>query len=223
MATRDRDEHNGFFTVPSRITPKAVLGLLAKPRWLMTLLRGPLPTFANWVDVPGAGKTPQALGAFATDQLDPSVTWSDFDWLRSVWNGPLVLKGILTREDALLAIDHGADAIVISNHGGRQLDGAAGTIEALPEVVDAVAGRADVIVDGGVRRGRDVIKALALGAKACMIGRPYVYGLAAIGERGAELAIEILRNEIDQTLALLGVSSIAALDEQALLSLRRAR
>lgn len=216
LAMRDRDERNGFFTVPSRITPKAVLGALARPRWMFRLARGPFPTLANWVGVPGAGTTPQSLGAFATSQLDPSVTWRDLDWFRSVWNGPLALKGVLTREDALRAVDHGAEAIIVSNHGGRQLDGATGAIEALPEIAEAVRARADVILDGGVRRGRDIVKAVALGAKACMIGRPFVYGLAALGERGAELAIEILRNELDITLALLGMPTLAALDQTVL-------
>jgi L-lactate dehydrogenase (cytochrome) len=216
LATRDRDHRNGFFTVPSRIRPRAVLGALRKPRWALRMARGPFPTFANFVGVPGAGTTPQALGNFATAQLDPSVTWRDLDWFRSVWPGPLVLKGILTGEDARLAVDHGADAIVVSNHGGRQLDGAAGAIEALPEVVEAVAGRADVILDGGVRRGRDIVTALALGATACMAGRPVVYGLAADGERGAGLALDLLRDEVDRTLALLGLSGAAQLDRSVL-------
>lgn len=216
LAIRDRDEHNGFFTVPSRITPKAVLDSLMKPGWMMRIARGPFPTLANWVGVPGAGETPQSLGDFATSQLDPSVTWRDLDWLRSVWDGPIALKGVLAREDAVLAVEHGAEAVVVSNHGGRQLDGAAGAIEALPEIVDAVDGRADVILDGGIRRGRDIVKAAALGAKACMVGRPIIYGLAALGERGAALAIEILRNEVDHALALLGVPTLAALDHTVL-------
>jgi L-lactate dehydrogenase (cytochrome) len=222
LATRDRDHRNGFFTVPSRITPKTVLGALAKPAWVARMARGPFPTFANFVGVEGAGTTPQSLGAFATDQLDPSVTWRELDWFRSIWNGPLVLKGVMTTEDARRAVDHGADAIIVSNHGGRQLDGAAGAIEALPEVADAVAGRADVILDGGVRRGRDVITAIALGASACMVGRPVVYGLAAMGERGAHLALQILRDETEATLALLGSSSLAALDRSALLDVAAA-
>jgi L-lactate dehydrogenase (cytochrome) len=220
LATRNRDHRNGFFTVPSRITPGTILGALAKPAWVARMARGPFPTFANFVGVQGAGTTAQSLGAFATDQLDPSVTWRDLDWFRSVWHGPLVLKGILTAEDAKLAVEHGADAIVVSNHGGRQLDGAAGAIEALPEIVDAVCGRADVILDGGVRRGRDIVIALALGATACMVGRPIVYGLAAMGERGADAAIRILRDEVDTSLALLGVGSVRDLNRAALLDTR---
>lgn len=216
LATRDRDHRNGFFTVPSRLTTRTALGWLSKPAWLTRLARGPLPTFANFVGVPGAGDTPKSLGTFATDQLDPSVTWRDLDWFRSVWHGPIVLKGILAAEDARLAIEHGADAIVVSNHGGRQLDGAPGAIEALPAIVDAVGGRADIILDGGVRRGRDIVIALSLGATACMVGRPVVYGIAALGEPGASLALQILRDEVDTTLALLGVRSIAQLDRAAL-------
>ena len=216
LATRDRDHHNGFFTVPSRVTAASVRQALMRPAWLATLARGPFPTFGNFVGVPGAGRTPQSLGAFATDQLDPSVSWRDLDWFRSVWDGPLVLKGVMTAADARLAVAHGANAVVVSNHGGRQLDGAAGAIDALPAVVDAVAGRADVILDGGVRRGRDVVTALALGATACMAGRPFVYGVAAQGERGAAMAMDILHHEIDTTLALLGLARVADLDRSVL-------
>ncbi|HSL23087.1 MAG TPA: alpha-hydroxy acid oxidase [Vicinamibacterales bacterium] len=216
LATRDRDRRHGLFTVPSRVRPRAALGVLARPAWLARMARGPLPTFGNFVGVSGAGTTPKSLGAFATSQLDPTVTWRDLDWFRSVWHGPLVLKGILAAEDARIAVAHGADAVVVSNHGGRQLDGATGAIEALPEIVEAVGGRADVILDGGVRRGRDIVTAIALGATACMAGRPVVYGLAAAGQRGAERAIEILREEVDRTLALLGARTLARLDRSAL-------
>jgi L-lactate dehydrogenase (cytochrome) len=216
LATRDRDHRHGFFAVPSRLTARTLLGWLARPAWLASLACGPHPTFANFVGVEGAGATARSLGAFATDQLDPSVTWRDLEWFRSVWHGPIVLKGILTAEDARLALEHGADAIVVSNHGGRQLDGAAGAIEALPAIVDAVGGRSDVILDGGVRRGRDVVIALALGATACMVGRPVVYGIAALGEEGANLALGILKDEVDRTLALLGVRSVAELGGLAL-------
>ena len=220
LATRDRDHHHGFFTVPSQVTAGAVAQTLSRPAWLATLLRGPYPTFGNFAGITGAGTTPRSLGAFATAQLDPSVTWKDLDWFRSVWNGPLVVKGLLSADDARLAVAHGADAVVVSNHGGRQLDGAAGAIEALPAVVDAVAGRADVILDGGIRRGRDIVTALALGATACMAGRPFVYGVAACGERGAALAMDILLRELDTTLALLGLARVADLERSILLDER---
>ena len=144
----------------------------------------------------------------------------DLEWFRTVWDGPLVLKGILSAGDARLAVALGADGIVVSNHGGRQLDGAAGAIEALPSVVEAVGGRADVILDGGIRRGRDIVIARALGATACMAGRPFVYGVAAYGERGVDLALGILRDEVDRTLALLGLSSMNAVNESCLLGQR---
>jgi isopentenyl diphosphate isomerase/L-lactate dehydrogenase-like FMN-dependent dehydrogenase len=216
LATRDRDHRNGFFTVPSRVTARSVFGALLSVRWLATLARGPYPTFGNFRGVQGAGATPQSLGTFATDQLDPSVTWRDLEWFRTVWDGPVVLKGILSGEDASRAVAHGVDAVVVSNHGGRQLDGAAGAIEALPAVVDAVAGRAAVILDGGIRRGRDIVIARALGATACMAGRPFVYGVGAYGERGVDLALGILRDEVDRTLALLGLNKLDAVDASCL-------
>jgi L-lactate dehydrogenase (cytochrome) len=216
LATRDRDHRNGFFTVPSRVTARSVLQGLLSLRWLVTLARGPYPTFGNFKGVPGAGRTPQSLGAFATGQLDPSVTWRDFEWFRSVWTGPLVLKGIVAADDAERAVSYGADALVVSNHGGRQLDGEIGAIEALPGVATAVAGRIPVILDGGVRRGRDIVIARALGATACMAGRPFVYGVAAYGERGVHLALEILREEADQTLALLGLDRMEAVTASVL-------
>lgn len=215
-ALRERDTRHGLFTIPSRLRPRTVLGALRKPRWLLSMLRGPLPTLKNFAGLPGAGIDPPSLGRFAISQLDPSVSWKDLDWFRSLWPGPLLLKGILTAEDARLAVEHGAEAVVVSNHGGRQLDGVPGAIDALPEVVDAVAGQAEVILDGGVRRGTDVVKAIALGARACMIGRAFVYGLAADGERGAEKALDLLLGEIDRTLALLGQPSVTGLDRSIL-------
>jgi len=149
---------------------------------------------------------------------DQSVTWRDIEWAKSIWGGPLALKGILEPGDAKAAIEHGADALIVSNHGGRQLDGVRSAISALPGVVDAVAGRADVLLDGGVRRGTDVFKAVALGAKACMIGRPYMYGLASKGRAGVVQALELLRNEIDLALALSGNTKISALDRSSILA-----
>jgi isopentenyl diphosphate isomerase/L-lactate dehydrogenase-like FMN-dependent dehydrogenase len=136
------------------------------------------------------------------------VTWADLAWFRSLWPGPLLLKGVLSVEDARKAVAHGVDGLVVSNHGGRQLDGAPASIEALPAIVDAVGEQVEVLMDGGIRRGADVVKALALGARAVMIGRPYLYGLAVDGQAGVERALTILRNEIDKTLALLGTPRI---------------
>ena len=143
---------------------------------------------------------------------NPGATWEDLGRLREQWQGPLVIKGTLTAEDARRALDHGVDGVIVSNHGGRQLDGAPAALDALPEVVDAVGDRAEVYLDGGVRRGSDVAKALALGARACFIGRPWLYGLAMAGEPGVTRVLELLRDELDETLALAGRPSVAELD-----------
>ena len=156
------------------------------------------------------------MAGFTNKQFDPSVTWKDVEWLRSIWPGPLVLKGITCAEDARLAVEHGVQAVIVSNHGGRQLDFLPAGTDVLPEVVDAVQGRAEVVLDGGIRRGSDVVKAIALGARACMIGRPFLYGLAADGQAGVELTLDILSKEIDRTLALLGRPRLADLDRSAL-------
>jgi len=155
------------------------------------------------------------IAGFVNSQFDQSVTWKDIDWMRSVWDGPLALKGITSSEDAKIAVQHGIDGIIIGNHGGRQLDGAPSSISVLPEIVEAVQGRAQIVLDGGVRRGSDVLKALALGARACMIGRPFLYGLACMGGAGVSKALELLRNEIDVNLALLGRAGVKDLDPSA--------
>jgi L-lactate dehydrogenase (cytochrome) len=157
------------------------------------------------------------IAGYVNSQFDQSVTWKDIEWAKSIWGGPIAIKGILDPEDARAAVDHGADAVIVSNHGGRQLDGVRSAISALPHVVDAVQGRAEVLLDGGVRRGTDVLKAVALGARACMIGRPYMYGLAAKGRAGVTQALDLLRNEIDLALALTGNTSLAALDRSSIL------
>jgi L-lactate dehydrogenase (cytochrome) len=216
VGSRERDVRNGF-TVPPRVTLANVLEVLRHPRWLLRMRRSPRATFGNFAGTAGAGgKDAVSLAAFATRQFDPSMTWADLDWLRSLWPGPLVIKGIATAEDARLAVEHGVQAIVVSNHGGRQLDGAPATLDVLPEIVEAVQGRAEVLLDGGIRRGSDVVKALALGARACLIGRPFLYGLASDGEAGAVLALDILRRELDRTLALIGCPRLDRLDRSFL-------
>jgi L-lactate dehydrogenase (cytochrome) len=141
-----------------------------------------------------------------------AVTWEDFRWIREVWKGPIVVKGVLTGEDALRAVDHGAASVVVSNHGGRQLDGAPATLQVLPEVVRAVGSQVEVLMDGGVRRGSDIVKAICLGARAVLIGRAYAYGLGAAGRAGVARALEILRSDLERTLRLLGCPSVAALN-----------
>jgi isopentenyl diphosphate isomerase/L-lactate dehydrogenase-like FMN-dependent dehydrogenase len=183
---------------------------LARPGWLAQFfLDGGLPKMAN-VIIPGVGPMPlidvnAALAASA-------VSWADLRWIRELWRGPLVIKGVLTADDAKHSLDEGAAAIVVSNHGGRQLDGVSPTLRALPEVVAAVKGRAEVLMDGGVRRGTDIVKAVCLGARAVLCGRGYAYGLAAAGEAGVKRAIEILREDVERTLRLLGCPSVSALD-----------
>jgi L-lactate dehydrogenase (cytochrome) len=209
---RERDYRNGIPQLvsgrPLRMLPH-VWQFAARPRWLAAYLRdGGLMTFSN-VILP-TGPMPYADVGAALEQS--MVSWADLRWIREAWKGKVVVKGVHTADDARQALDAGADAVVVSNHGGRQLDGVAATIRVLPEVVDAVGARTEVLLDGGVRRGSDVVKALCLGARAVLIGRAYAYGLGAAGGAGVTRAIDILRGDIVRTLKLLGVASTAALD-----------
>ncbi len=157
-----------------------------------------------------------SLATHMAQLLDPTLCWRDVEWLRGIWRGPLLLKGVLHPDDARAALEHGVDGVIVSNHGGRQLDGAIAAIRALPAVVDALEGRIPALLDGGVRRGSDVVKALALGARACLIGRPHLWGLAVAGEAGVAWVLEILRRDIDRVLALGGWDGVGALDRGAL-------
>jgi L-lactate dehydrogenase (cytochrome) len=215
LGQRERDIRNGLL-IPPRVTPGNLLDLLRRPAWLYEFLSHPRPTFGNFVGTQGVKHDAVSLGAFTQQQFSPAITWDDLAWFRSLWNGPLAIKGVMGAADARLAVEHGLDAIVVSNHGGRQCDGLPGAIDVLPEIVDVVQGRAEVILDGGVQRGSDAVKAVALGAKACMIGKAFNYGVAAGGEAGALKALEILQNEIDRCLALLGRPTLADLDRGAL-------
>lgn len=210
---RDRDVRNGL-VMPPQFTLATLFDFAMHPRWVWDFLTGPKATLANFVAA-GKGNDMFTIASFVNSQFDQSVTWKDIDWVRSVWDGPLALKGIANGEDAATAADHGIDAIIVGNHGGRQLDGAPSSISVLPEIVDAANGRAQVILDGGVRRGTDILKALSFGATACMIGRPFLYGLASMGKAGVARAIEMLRNEVDVNLALLGRAGIKELDRSA--------
>jgi L-lactate dehydrogenase (cytochrome) len=158
-----------------------------------------------------------SLSSWTAEQFDPRLSWSDVEWIKKRWGGKLILKGIMDVEDARLAADSGADALIVSNHGGRQLDGAPSSIHALPPIVDAVGSRIEVWMDGGIRSGQDVLKAIALGAKATMIGRPFLYGLGALGEAGVTLCLEIIRKELDLTMAFCGRTDIRAVDRNILM------
>ena len=206
-AGRDRDARNGM-TFPLRWGPQSILDFISRPGWLMSMMQTPSPTFVNY----GARTSIGTFGPLMAEQLDPAVSWSDVEWLRKQWQGPLVIKGLLHPDDAREALRRGADAIVVSNHGGRQLDGAVASITALPAIVEAVGGAAPVMIDGGFRRGVDVVKALALGARAVLIGRPHLWGVACAGEDGVTWVLELFRREIDRALALGSWDSIPKLD-----------
>ncbi len=212
---RERDMRNGF-TVPPRFTASTLLDFALHWRWLLDVAFGPKIMFRNFIGTTVDANSAVTITKFITGQYDLSVSWRDVAWFKSQWGGPLVLKGLLSPADARLAIEAGVDGIIVSNHGGRQLDGAVSAIAALPAMVDAVAGRVPHILDGGVRRGSDVIKAIALGATACMIGRAWLYGLAAGGESGVERALTILRDEVDVSLALLGCADLSQVDRSVL-------
>jgi L-lactate dehydrogenase (cytochrome) len=206
---REKDQRNGF-TVPPRITPQNFLDMISHPRWLLRMAPHLKDiTMGNVKGLDGAGEGVVALSAFMNQQIDPTISWDDLAWLRGIWDKPLLVKGVLNAEDARRMVDMGVDGIVISNHGGRQLDGAPSTISVLREIADAIAGDADIILDSGIRRGADIVKALALGATACGIGKAMLYGLAAEGQPGVTGVIEILRREIDLAMAMSGARCIA--------------
>lgn len=211
---RERDIRNGTTALLSG-SPIAMMPhigqMLACPRWLSGFLRdGGLMQFPN-VILPGSG--PMKYESVGPALAQSVVTWRDLDWIRAIWDGPIAVKGILTGDDARRAGDAGASAVIVSNHGGRQLDGVAASLRVLPEVVAACDGQVEVLMDGGIRRGSDIVKAICLGAKAVLVGRAYAYGLGAAGRPGVARAIEILRADIARTLALLGVGGIAELSE----------
>ena len=205
---RERDVRRGF-SLPPSIGPGTILDGALHPSWTLAFVRGGPIRFANVVgrDV-GDGASPVNLSDYINTQFDPGLSWSDVDWLRSVWNGPIIVKGIQTVEDAVLAADAGVEAIALSNHGGRQLDGAPATLSLVAPVADAVGGRTGIICDGGVRRGSDIVKAIAAGADAVMAGRAYLYALGAAGERGVDRLLDWFRADIVRTMSLLGVSEI---------------
>jgi L-lactate dehydrogenase (cytochrome) len=209
LGERRRDPRNGL-TIPPSLTLRNAIDVATKPTWALKVLFGKRRTFGNLVGRIGGSSGINTLAEWTATQFDPSADWHDVEWVRSRWSGKLILKGVLDAEDARLALAAGADAIVVSNHGGRQLDGAPSSISVLREIVEAIDGRCEVMFDGGVRSGQDIAKALALGARGALIGKTFLYALSAAGEAGVTKAIEIMRNELRVTLALTGTSSIAA-------------
>jgi L-lactate dehydrogenase (cytochrome) len=196
--------------------------IASHPRWLRHVALGGKPlTFGNLEKAVPTGKVPQDFQHWVSSQFDPSVTWRDLEWLRSLWDGNIVLKGILDPEDAREAVANGVDAIIVSNHGGRQLDDVTSTARALPAIADVVGDKIEILMDGGVRSGLDVVKALSLGARACLIGRPWVYAVAARGEQGVVDVIESIRADLMVALALTGFSDINELDASVLEDINR--
>ncbi len=213
---RERDVRRGF-SLPPTIGPRTIVDGALHPSWTWDFVRSDPIRFANVVgrDV-GDGASPVNLSDYINTQFDPSLSWQDVDWLRSVWDGPIVLKGIQSIDDAILAADTGVEAIALSNHGGRQLDGAPAAFDLVGPVADAVGGRIEIICDGGVRRGSDILKAVAAGADAVMAGRAYLYGLGAAGEAGVDCVLDWFRNDLVRTMNLLGTGSIKELDRTVL-------
>jgi L-lactate dehydrogenase (cytochrome) len=216
LGQRHADIKNGLSVPPNLARLKNVIDFASKPRWLMSIARAKRRNFGN---VEGHLKGANNLNSTAnrvSEQFDPSLNWKDVDWIRSIWPGKIVLKGIHDIEDARQAVKTGANGIIVSNHGGRQLDGAPSAISVLPKVVDAVGSQTEVMFDSGIRSGQDVLRALALGAKSCMIGRAYIYGLGAGGQAGVAKAIEVISNELSVTMGLCGLNSIKDASPQIL-------
>ena len=207
LGQRHRDVKNGL-TVPPEIRLKNIIDVATKPAWVWSILNGRRKTFGNLAGHVEGMENVNSLAAWIEHQFDPALSWKDVEWIKNIWPDKLVLKGILDAEDARTAVKIGADAIVVSNHGGRQLDGAPSSISALPKIADAVGSDVELMFDGGIRTGADALRALALGARACMIGRAYIYGLGAGGQAGVAKAIDILEKELSVAMALTGVNSI---------------
>ncbi|MDQ7958019.1 MAG: alpha-hydroxy acid oxidase [Rhodocyclaceae bacterium] len=216
IGQRHKDLKNGL-TAPPRPTLKNILNLMTKPAWCLGMAQTKRRTFRNLVGHVKGVSDMSSLAAWTNEQFDPRLSWADIEWVKQQWGGKLILKGIMVEEDARLAADVGADAIVVSNHGGRQLDGAPSSISALPAIVDAVGHRLEVWMDGGIRSGQDVLKAWALGARGTMIGRAMAYGLGAMGEAGVTKALQIIHKELDVTMAFCGHTNIQNVDRSILL------
>ena len=215
LGQRHNDIRNGL-SAPPKMTAKNLWQMATRPGWCMGMLKTRRRSFGNIIGHAKDISDMTTLSHWTHSQFDPKLSWNDVAWIKEQWGGPLVIKGILDVEDAKAAVDTGADAIIVSNHGGRQLDGAHSSISMLPRIVDAVGDRIEVHMDGGIRSGQDVLKAVALGAKGTFIGRPFLYGLGAMGKEGVTLALETIRKELDISMALCGRRDIKAVDRSIL-------
>jgi L-lactate dehydrogenase (cytochrome) len=216
LGQRHKDLRNGL-SAPPKLTLKNMLNMATKPHWCWGMLNTKRHGFGNIVGHANNVSDMSSLSSWTAEQFDPALDWDQVAWVRKHWSGKLILKGILDVEDARLAAQSGADALIVSNHGGRQLDGAQSSISALPAIVDAVGNQIEVHMDGGIRSGQDVLKAIALGARGVYIGRPFLYGLGAMGEQGVSTCMEILRKEMDITMALCGLTDVKKVDKNILL------
>ncbi|MCA3565586.1 MAG: alpha-hydroxy-acid oxidizing protein [Methylocystis sp.] len=216
LGQRHKDIRNGL-SAPPKLTIPNIVNMMTKPRWCLGMLGTKRREFRNIVGHVKGIENMASLSAWTAQQFDPTLSWDDLKWIKDRWGGKIILKGILDAEDAELAVKSGADALIVSNHGGRQLDGAPSSIAALPAIVDAVGSKIEVWMDGGIRSGQDVLKAVALGAKGTMIGRAFVYGLGAMGEEGVKTALEIIRKELDLSMAFCGRTRIQDVDRSILL------
>lgn len=215
LGQRHKDLRNGL-SAPPKFTPKHIWQMMTRPQWCLGMMGTQRRTFRN-IDGHAKGVSDlSSLSSWTAEQFDPKLNWDDVEWIKNLWGGPLILKGILDEEDALMAAKTGADAIIVSNHGGRQLDGAPSSISMLPRIVDTVGDKVEIHLDGGIRSGQDVLKAVALGAKGTYIGRPFLYGLGAMGKAGVTKALEIIAREADVTMALCGMRRITDVDSSIL-------
>jgi len=216
LGQRHKDIKNGMTVPPDLMRLDTMLDIATKPTWALSVLRGKRKTFGNISGHVAGMENVNSLSTWISGQFDPALSWKDVEWVAGLWGGKLILKGILDVDDARIAVKTGASALIVSNHGGRQLDGAPSSISALPAIADAVGAGIEVWMDGGIRSGQDVFRALALGARSCMSGRAYIYGLGAGGQAGVARAIEIIRNELDVTMALTGKKSVGEIGRDSL-------
>ena len=215
LGQRHKDLRNGL-SAPPKFTPKHIWQMMTRPQWCLGMLATQRRTFRNIAGHAKGVSDLSSLSSWTAEQFDPKLNWDDVEWIKNLWGGPLILKGILDEEDALMAAKTGADAIIVSNHGGRQLDGAPSSISMLPRIVDTVGDKIEIHLDGGIRSGQDVLKAVALGAKGTYIGRPFLYGLGAMGKPGVAKVLEIIAREMDMTMALCGKRRITDVDASIL-------